>query len=308
MVVFLSFQTNKKDFEENRVDQEFRTMPRYKLSVETKASAYDRLSAALLALILLFSFLFAVLFLIWLTSVFDFSQRLAGPVVKANLEGDSKPEGVADDILEPGVEEFPEVETPQLANALEAVTDSVSSVRASLSDRSGDAAVSGAGSGYGSREGGPGSGGDGIPEYQRWVINYEAEDIDTYAQQLRFLKIDIGVIHQTRNDIWRLNQPGGGSKVVKTNRELENKTLRFQHKKPRMRRWDEELCRRAGIDLSNTSQSQFYPESTRQLIRQAEAAALANAGRELKEVRNTILKVVSNGNGFEFTVLDLLYR
>ena len=290
------------------MDPEFQTLPRYKLNVETRASAYDRLSAALFALILLFSFLFAVLFLIWLTSVFDFSQRLAGPIVVANLEGDSKPEGVADDILEPGVEEFPEVETPQLANALEAVTDSVSSVRASLSDRSGDAEKSGAGGGYGSREGGPGTGGDGIPEYQRWVINYEAEDILTYAQQLSFFQIDIGVIHQTRNDIWRLTQPGGQNKVTKTTRERENLTLRFQHKKPRMRRWDEELCKRAGIDLSNTIQSQFYGESTRNIIRQAEAAALAKAGRELKQVRNTILKVVPSGDGYEFAVLDILYR
>lgn len=290
------------------MDPEFQTLPRYKLNVETRASAYDRLSAALFALILLFSFLFAVLFLIWLTSVFDFSQRLAGPIVVANLEGDSKPEGVADDILEPGVEEFPEVETPQLANALEAVTDSVSSVRASLSDRSGDAEKSGAGAGYGSREGGPGTGGDGIPEHQRWVINYEAEDIQTYSQQLSFFQIDIGVIHQTRNDIWRLNQPGAGNKVSKTNRERENQTLRFQHKKPRMRRWDEELCKRAGIDLSNTIQSQFYAESTRNLIRQAEAAALAKAGRKLNQVRNTIFKVVPQGNGYEFSVIDILYR
>lgn len=290
------------------MDPEFRTLPRYKLNVETKASAYDRLSAALFALILLFSFLFCILFLIWLTSVFDFSRRLAGPIVVANLEGDSKPEGVADDILEPGVEEFPEVETPQLANSLEAVTDSVSSVRASLEKRSGDAEQAGRGSGYGSREGGPGTGGDGIPEYKRWVINYEADDILTYAQQLNFFKIDIGVIHQTRNDIWRLGQPGAQNTVTKTNRQLEDQTLRFQHKRPRMRRWDEELCRRAGIDLSNTIQSQFYGESTRNIIRQAEAAALAKAGRKLNEVRNTVFKVVPSGDGFEFAVIDIVYR
>lgn len=292
----------------DRVDSEFPLMPRYKLNVETKASGYDRLSAGLTALILLFGFLFAILFLIWLTSVFDFSQRLAGPVVLANLEGDSKPEGVADDILEPGVEEFPEVETPQLANALEAVTDSVSSVRASLEKRSGDAEQMGKGGGFGSREGGPGTGGDGIPEHKRWIINYEADDIRTYAEQLSFFGIDIGVIHQTRNDIWRLNKPLAGNKVIKTSREFENSTLRFQHKKPRMRRWDEELCRRAGMDLSNTIQSQFYSEDTRNLIRRAEANALAEANRKLIEVRNTELKVVPGGDGYVFSVLGITYR
>ena len=283
-------------------------MPRHKLKVETKASTYDRLSAMLVALIILFGFLFSVLFLIWLTSVIDFSQRLGGPIVVANLEGDSKPEGVADDILEPGVEEFPEVETPQLANALEAVTDSVSSVRASLEKRSGDAAQMGAGAGYGSREGGPGTGGEGIPEHKRWVINYEAEDIRTYGEQLSFFNIDIGIVHQAKDDIWRLNKPGAANKVIKTNRELEKSTLRFQHKRARMRRWDQELCRRAGIELTSTAQSQFYPESTRVIIRQAEAAALAEAGQELKDVRSTILKVVPGGEGFQFIVLDIVYR
>jgi hypothetical protein len=277
-------------------------------TVETKASSYDKLNATLIAAIMLFGFLFSVLFLIWLTTVFDFSRRAAGPVVLANEPGDTKPKGVADDVLEPGVEEFPEVEVPQLANALEAVTDAVSSVRASLEKRSGDALQMGRGSGYGSREGGTGTGGDGIPEHKRWIINYEAEDIDSYADQLSFFNIDIGVIHQTRNDIWRVNDAGGAAKVIQTDREKEKLTLRFAHKKQRMKRWDEELSRRNGVNLSNTITNQFYPESTRQIIRQAEAAALQQAGRELRQVRNTIFKVEPGGSGFVFTVVDILYR
>jgi len=290
------------------LSSDFPTMPHINLHVETKTTPYDRLNAALIASIILFGFLFAVLFLIWLTTVFDFSARSAGPMVTANDPGDSKPEGVADDILEPGVEEFPEVEVPQLANALEAVTDAVSSVRANLEKRSGDAAEMGRGGGYGSRDGGPGSGGDGIPEYKRWIINYEAEDIGTYAKQLSFFDIDLGIIHQIKNDIWRVNDVGGGLKVIQTNRTRENKSLRFQHKKPRMRRWDQELAKRAGVQLDNTVQCQFYPEKTRVVIRQAEAAALADTGRKLNEVRNTIFKVEQGGSGYVFTVIDILYR
>lgn len=290
------------------MSSDFPTMPRHKLDVETKTSAYDRLNAALVAFILLFGFLFAVLFLIWLTSIFDFSRRAAGPMIVVNEAGDSKPEGVADDVLEPGVEEFPEVEVPQLANALEAVTDAVSSVRASLEKRSGDAVQMGKGAGYGSRDGGPGSGGDGVPEHKRWIINYEAEDINSYAKQLSFFNVDIGIIKQTGTDIWRINDVGNAAKVIKTDRVRENKTLRFQHKKMRMRQWDQTLAKRAGVDLSNTVQSQFYPESTRVIIRQAEAAALAETGRKLNEVRNTIFKVEPGGNGYVFTVVDILYR
>ena len=287
---------------------EFTSRPKLNLTVETKTSRYDRLNAVLIACIFLFGFLFAVLFLIWFTSVFDFSRRVAGPLVVANDPGDSKPEGVADDVLEPGVEEFPETEIPQLANALEAVTDAVSSVRASLEKRSGDAAIMGAGRGYGSREGGPGTGGDGIPEYKRWIINYEADDIGVYAKQLSFFGIDIGVIHQTKNDIWRVQDVGSGGSKLKTSRERENKTLRFTHEKMKMKRWDQELCKRAGVDLSNTVQAQFYPEQTRAIIRGVEAAALEGTGRTLNQVKNTILKVVPGGNGYQFVVVDILYR
>ena len=39
--------------------------PKINLNVETKSSTYDRVSASLVAFIILFGFLFAVLFLIW---------------------------------------------------------------------------------------------------------------------------------------------------------------------------------------------------------------------------------------------------
>lgn len=282
--------------------------PKISLSVETKSSRYDRLNAALVAFILLFGFLFAVLFLIWITSVFDFSQRLAGPIPIADEAGDSKPEGVADDILEPGVEEFPEIEIPQLANALEAVTDSVSSVRASLEKRSGDAPLMGAGPGHGSREGGPGVGGGGVPEWKRWVINYEAEDINTYAKQLAFFAIEIGVVHQTKNDIWRVQNLSGPIKVTKSSREAEDRTLRFTPENVRLRRWDQELCKRAGVPLGSTVQAQFYPESTRVTIRIVEQAALEGTGKTVFDVKRTELKVVPGGSGYEFVVEEITYR
>jgi hypothetical protein len=285
------------------------TRHRPDLSVETKASAYDKLNAALIAVILLVGFLVAALFLIWLTTAFDFSsQKKAIDLGRVDEAGNEKPEGEADDVLEPGVEEFPEVETPQLANALEAVTNAVSSVRASLEERSGMAAEMGRGSGFGSREGGPGTGGGAIPEYKRWIIQYESDSLDTYAKQLDFFSIDIGVLHKTNKKIWRINQLSAQPTVSPSSQEAEDKTLRFMHKKQKMRRWDQTLATRGGAPLDNAITCQFYPEPTRQIIRNVEGAALADAGRKVKDVRNTILKLEDGPNGFTFTVVDLLYR
>ena len=294
--------------ESSAMSEGYVSAPKISLNVETKSSRYDRLSAALTAFIILFGFLFSVLFLIWITSVFDFSQRMAGPIPIVNEAGNEKPKGVADDVLEPGVEEFPEIETPQLANALEAVTDSVSSVRANLEKRSGDAVLMGAGGGYGSREGGPGTGGNGVPEWQRWVINYEAEDIGIYAKQLTFCAIDIGVIHQTKNNIWRVQNLTGPIRVAESNREAENGTLRFTPEKIRLRRWDQELCKRAGVQLGSTVQAQFYPEATRAQIRVVENAALEGTGKTVADIKRTELKVVPGGSGYEFIVEDITYR
>ncbi len=166
----------------------------------------------------------------------------------------------------------------------------------------------GRGSGFGSREGGPGTGGGGIPEYKRWIINYESENIETYAQQLTFFDIDVGVIHRTTPEIWRVQRVGDSPTVTKTNREMENETVRFMHKKPRMRRWDQTSAKRQGINLENTIVAQFYPEKTRALMRSIEAKALEGTGKKVVDVRNTVFKVVPADNGFEFTVVDIIYR
>lgn len=266
----------------------------------------------LLAAIMLFGFLFSVLFLIWLTSIVDFSRRTTGPLVEAVDEpGDEKPKGEEDDVLEPGVEEFPEVETPQLANALEAVTDAVSSVRASLEKRSGSAAQMGRGRGVGSRDGGPGSGGDGVPEYKRWIISYESPDIQTYAEQLSFLKVDIGVVGQTKPEIIRVRDPASAKTLIRSDRKAENaaKSLYFMHKKERLKRWDRELCQQAGETVDEDELTvQFYPEETRQKIRLAEAEALQGTGKRVQDVKNTFFKVEPDGSGYKFTVTDILYR
>jgi hypothetical protein len=260
------------------------------VAVGTKVTGYDKLNAFLIAAIMMFGTLATILFLIWYTSVWEGSERpiIIEPSISED-SGDSKPEGVAEDELEPGVEDFPEIDVPQLAMALEAVSDAVSAVRANSEAVSGNAAVMGRGRGAGSRDGGGDGNGGGIPEYKRWVINYEASDIEQYASQLNHFNIDIGVVKSNSNAIYRIRDVASGGQVINSDREKEDKTLRFTHKKRRMKRWDQVLAKRAGSDTSEAFLCQFYPESTRAKIRLVEATALAEAGRKLSEVRQTIL-------------------
>ena len=276
----------------------------------TKVSHYDTLNAMLISAIVVVGFLVTLLFLIWLTMVLDFSRRQPAMLVAYEEPfGNEKPEGFEDDIYEPGVEEFPEVETPQLKDALEAVTEAVSSVRANLEARDGDAAEMGRGAGAGSRDGGPGTGNaDVIPEHKRWKIDYESNNISEYAKQLSFFDIDIGTVQQNTNGIVRLRDVGGNPQTISTDRKAEKKTLYFSHEKRRMRRWDETLVKNNGIDLEGSFTVQFYPMKTRVLLRQVEQAYLTEVGRTLRDVRRTYFKVVPSAGGFEFKLTDMNFR
>ncbi len=285
------------------------TPSRQHASIETTVSSFDAVNAFLIASLMVVGTLVTILFLIWLTMIMDRRAQTQNSFVVDASFGNEKPEGFADDVFEPGVEEFPEVETPQLADALEAITDAVSSVRASIEARDGDAAQMGKGGGFGSREGGPGTGNfKGVPEHKRWKIEYDTPNINEYAQQLSFFDIEIGVVSNTSNDVVRIRNVGNAAEVIPTSRQAENKTLFFVHEKQRLRRWDESLARRNGVDFQEKFTVQFYPESTRQLLRQAEGQYLQEQGRELAEVRRTRFKVVSDGNGFLFQVTGVEYQ
>jgi hypothetical protein len=167
----------------------------------------------------------------------------------------------------------------------------------------------GRGAGFGSRDGGPGTGNaDVIPEHKRWKIDYESNNISEYAKQLSFFDIDIGTVQQNTNGIVRLRDVGGNPQAISTDRKAEKKTLYFSHEKRRMRRWDETLVKNNGIDLEGSFTVQFYPMKTRVLLRQVEQAYLTEVGRTLRDVRRTYFKVVPSAGGFEFKLTDMNFR
>lgn len=278
--------------------------------VQSKTSAYDRLSAWLTAMIMLVGFLVATLFLIWLTSVFNFDRKVpvAFEAPTPGEDGNDKPDGFEDDELDPGVEDFAEVDTPQLAEALEAVSNAVSTIRANSEHVSGDAAVMGKGGGYGNRDGGPSGSGDGIPDYKRWKIVYEVDNQNMYKEQLDYFEVEIGVVASVGEDIWRISNVSRSPQVVETSRTNEAKSLRFSHAKQRMKRWDIEISRKAGVNVDGALMVQFYPQKTRNQIAQAEDEYLKSVNRELRDVRRTNIKVESSGGGFVFTIVGCVFK
>ena len=147
-----------------------------------------------------------------------------------------------------------------------------------------------------------------LPEKRRWIINYSGADTDTYAKQLSFFSIDIGVVAEAKQSIKRLVDPGGARRVISSDRKTEAKNIYFVHKKQRFLAWDRALAERAAIDTKAALTVLFYNDQTRQIIRVVEATKLKELGKTLADVKNTIFKVVPSGNGYKFEVTDIIYR
>ncbi|MEO1970139.1 MAG: hypothetical protein ABGX07_01205, partial [Pirellulaceae bacterium] len=146
-------------------------------------STYEMASGLLIALLFLVGTATALVFIIWLTTVLDFSRRMR-PVRMIEYPGrGDHAAGFARDMDPPGLEELEEVlEEPQLEAALEAVTDVASTVAAARDALQTDSAVSSAGKGQGdSRPPGPlGEGENVIPPWERWEMRFESTSIVIY--------------------------------------------------------------------------------------------------------------------------------
>ena len=153
---------------------------------ETKVSPFDIFYSAMIALVVIIGFFALLLFFVWLSTYIIRGPRPTKVIPINDLMGrGDHAQGSARDIEEPGVEELPDVQEPQLADALEAMTDAISSQQASMEAHDGNAEQMGKGSGAGdSRAAGPGGEGnlDVIPPWERWEIKYSTKSVDDYAE------------------------------------------------------------------------------------------------------------------------------
>ena len=156
-----------------------------------KVSVHDLVSSWLVALLIVIGFAVLILFLLWLTTRVYVRQKPV-PVEVLDDPGGSENFGLADELEPPGVEELPDVNEPQLADTIEAITDAASTVAASEIASAGTHAEMGKGSGLGDRRAaGSGGSGRGGPERR---INYITNTKGGYADQLDFFKVELGVI------------------------------------------------------------------------------------------------------------------
>ncbi len=278
------------------------------INKQLRVSSYDRVASMIVSLLIFLGTTVLVLFLVFLTQRLMRVQETVPIEYVENVAGrGDHAMGFARDPEPPGAEELEQLEEPQVEQALESVTDAVTSVAANLSAMDGAAVPTTGGSGMGdSRPPGPlGEGDDLIPRSERWQIQYPSSNLKQYARILDFFKIELGVIGGGRTQVEYA--AGFSSKPTKrTGAPEQEKRLYMTWRSGEMKQADAELLAKAGVNVTGAIQMQFIPPETENMLAHAEHQALG--GRKLKEVQRTVFGVRPKGDGFEFYVIDQRYR
>ncbi len=275
----------------------------------------DQVASLLMSLLVVIGLVVLLMFVVWLTQTFTWSagdiqiqeERVAG-------RGDHA-EGFERDIEPPGAEEVEELAEPTLAETLEAVTDAVSSVAATLDSIDSNTQISIDGSARGdSRPPGPlGEGDDIVPRFERWELKFQSKGLQPYAAQLDFYNIELACV-------------GGGvatvdyASSVSTSPQMRSGTSAEENKLTRLyfmwrqegplKQFDKQLLEQAGVRTNGRQLLKFIPKELEDRLAQTEMKyAISKGHNTVKEIAKTIFEsqVAASGN-YEFVVIEQRYR
>lgn len=278
---------------------------------------YDKASAGMIAAVAGLLGLTALLVAVWFTNL------IPAPPEPVPIEIVEMPGGYEDGEPDEQLElESPEEEVPdpaiaettddqsQIEEMLETIvelSDSASQqVETIQSESSQNSGKVGSASGSGKRPLGMGGGGKGgFPREQRWMIKFDDGDIDTYAKQLDFFKIELGALFQDGRLVFikDMSKPAPTKREVKTGSGEER--LYMTWRGGTRKQADAALFQKAGIPgTQNAMLMHFYDPETEQLLARTE---IAYRNRKSAEIRRTYFNVRKDGPGFTFVVTSQSY-
>jgi hypothetical protein len=282
--------------------------PRVPLPTDLRVGRYDQAAGALVTALIMVGAAAVVLFLIWLMSVLVFRRVPSGiQMIEYPGRGDHA-EGFERDPDPPGLEELEIVmDEPQLEAALEPVTDLASQVASSMDLLATDSIATEEGSGRGdNRPPGPlGEGEDVIPPWERWEFQYSSSSIEVYARQLDFFKIELAAAGGARLIDYAYNL-SRNPPSRRQGESKEEKRIYFTWKTGRLREFDQQLLERAGIATAGRIIMQLIPEEINEALHALEFEN--SPGRSPKEWLRTIFGVRPQGNGYEYYIIEQIFR
>ena len=182
---------------------------------------------------------------------------------------------------------------PSLDQTLAAVVAGVDSKATTLDDP----ALAG-----GSKGGPAGETGSGRASSHAWEIHFpEKQTLETYARQLDFFKIELGVLLPNNKIIYAHNLAKSKPDTrTAANPAAENRYY-LTWRNGEMQQADRDLFSRAGVDVGDSIVVKFLsPEVEKRLI----DLENAHAGADAKRIKKTRFGVRAAGAGFTFFVLE----
>jgi hypothetical protein len=275
----------------------------------------DVVASLLLSMLVVIGLLVFLLFVVWLTQTFTWTagdikieeERVAG-------RGDHA-EGFERDIEPPGAEDVQELTEPTLAETLEAVTETATSVAASLDSIDSNSTASTAGTGRGdSRPPGPlGEGDDIVPRFERWELKFQAKGLKPYATQLDFYKIELGCVGGGVPTVdYAFSLAASPQKRSGTSEE-ENKRTRLYfmwRQEGPLKEFDRQLLQQAGVQTQGRQLLKFIPKELEDNLAQVEMKYANSKGHtSVKEIAKTIFESqAAAAGGYAFVVTEQRYR
>lgn len=282
---------------------------------ETAVSKYERYLSVLISSLVLVGLAVMLLLLIWLTTVEWGTNKET--VAAPKLSGQPSPEGIAEDFDEPSAAELTDLQEPQLIDELKSISNDPSTLQAVFARVRGNIAGLNLGNQGDQRTAGDGpDDGEGpekhLSDADRWDIRYTTASRDEYAQQLDYFKIELGALSvSTEHIAYVLNFSAEKPTASSGDRGSERAKKRIYFRYPaksasKLKQWDMEFLKSAGITKSDRVFVQFYPNETRQMLLALEQKELGD--KSLESVRKTTFGVRATTTGFEYYVMDIKYR
>jgi hypothetical protein len=280
----------------------------------TQVSRYDLTSAALIAGVAVTLATLLTLIAIWLANLRP-PNVVLNPIMAAGDGGWE--DGDPNETLDVESPEDPS-DDPSLANDQSDVTEimeitepivefaetAAQLVEPNEFTDSMDSGNPGSAEGTGGRplgSGGPGRGG--AKRENRWYVQFaDRGNLDSYAKQLDFFKIELGALFRAEERLVYIKSLSSAKPPTREVKTGENEKRLFMNWQGGDRiEADRELFAKAGIDASTATILHFYPPETENAMARLE---VDYAGRQPQEIRKTYFQVRKAGSGYEFYVTN----
>ncbi|HUG66875.1 MAG TPA: hypothetical protein VMM76_03920 [Pirellulaceae bacterium] len=275
-------------------------------------SRFDQVASLVVALLIMVGVAVVGMFIIWLTATLVFKSRSVPVKLVENVPGrGDHAEGFERDLEAPGMEEMPELAEPQLEVAMEAMTEAVSSVAAAMDSVSlpSDATSKGEGGMGDSRPPGPlGEGDNIIPRWERWEIRFESSSESAYARQLDAFKIELGAAGGGKKNVDYARNLAKGKPDTYSGPGDKEQRLYMTWRGGSLQKFDQNLLRKAGVNISNRLLMQFYPEAVEDQLAWIEKAHADKQNKTLQEYLKTVFELKPKGSSWEFVVAEMRFR